>query len=63
MNMTTSASTKLQAGQRTFFQKHANILVVYGLIILLLTIGTLSSERFFTLRNLTNVAQIGRAHV
>jgi ribose transport system permease protein len=57
MNMTTSASTKLQAGQRTFFQKHASILVVYGLIILLLTIGTLSSERFFTLRNLTNVAR------
>ena len=41
--------------KRSFFQKHSLILVVYGLIMILMLIGTFDSERFLSLRNLTNV--------
>ena len=40
---------------RSFFQKHAIILVVYALILVMIVIGTFNSEYFLTLRNLTNV--------
>lgn len=36
-------------------RRNAPILIVYGLILLLLIVGTLSSERYFTDRNLFNV--------
>ena len=38
-----------------FLQKHSLILVVYSLIFVLMTVGSIYSERFLTLRNLTNV--------
>ena len=38
-----------------FLQKHALILVVYSLVFVLITVGSIYSERFLTLRNLTNV--------
>jgi len=41
--------------KRSFFKKHSLILVVYGLVMILMLIGTFNSERFLTLRNLTNV--------
>jgi ribose/xylose/arabinose/galactoside ABC-type transport system permease subunit len=41
--------------KRSFFQKHAIILIVYALILVLVVIGAFNSEHFLTLRNLTNV--------
>ena len=38
-----------------FLQKHSLILVVYSLVFVLMTVGSIYSERFLTLRNLTNV--------
>jgi len=38
-----------------FLQKHSFILVVYSLVFVLITVGSIYSERFLTLRNLTNV--------
>ena len=38
-----------------FLQKHSLILVVYSLVFVLITVGSIYSERFLTLRNLTNV--------
>ena len=38
-----------------FIQKHSLILVVYSLVFVLITVGSIYSERFLTLRNLTNV--------
>ena len=40
---------------KKFLQKHAPILVVYSLVFMLITVGSIYSERFLTLRNLTNV--------
>lgn len=39
----------------TALRRNATIVIIYGLIVLLLIIGTASSERFFTDRNLFNV--------
>ena len=36
-------------------QKHAVVLVVYGLVFVLITVGAIYSERFLSVRNLTNV--------
>ena len=41
--------------KRSFFQKHSLILVVYGFIMILMLVGAFNSDRFMTLRNLTNV--------
>ena len=38
-----------------FLQKHSLVLVVYSLVFMLITVGSIYSERFLTLRNLTNV--------
>ena len=38
-----------------FLQKYSLILVVYSLVFVLITVGSIYSERFLTLRNLTNV--------
>ena len=40
---------------RSFYQKHSLVLVVYALILVLMAIGAFNSERFLTIRNLTNV--------
>ena len=36
-------------------QRHSLVLVVYGMILVLMTIGAINSERFLSIRNLTNV--------
>jgi len=46
---------KLNAMKQSFFNKHSLIFVVYGLIMVLMVIGALNSERFLSIRNLTNV--------
>ena len=38
-----------------FLQKHSLILVVYSLVLVLIAVGAIYSERFLTIRNLTNV--------
>ena len=41
--------------RRSFLQRHSLVLVVYGMILVLMFIGAMNSERFLSLRNLTNV--------
>ena len=41
--------------RRSFLQRHSLVLVVYGMILVLMTIGAINSERFLSIRNLTNV--------
>ena len=41
--------------RRSFLQRHSLELVVYGMILVLMFIGAMNSERFLSLRNLTNV--------
>ena len=41
--------------RRSFLQRHSLVLVVYGMILILMLIGAMNSERFLSLRNLTNV--------
>ena len=41
--------------RRSFLQRHSLVLIVYGMILVLMFIGAINSERFLSLRNLTNV--------
>ena len=41
--------------KRSLFQRHSLVLVVYGMILFLMFIGAMNSERFLSIRNLTNV--------
>lgn len=47
--------TTVPFAPRAALRRNATILIVYGLILVLLVIGTASSERYFTDRNLFNV--------
>jgi ribose/xylose/arabinose/galactoside ABC-type transport system permease subunit len=51
----TAWSHTLARGQWSTLRRNAPLLLVYGLIVVLMVIGTVSSERFFTERNLFNV--------
>ena len=47
----------LSDSQRLFLRRYGPIFAVYGFIFLLIIIGATQSERFLTVRNLTNVAR------
>lgn len=57
MNVSASLFDGLNDSQRLFLRRYGPIFAVYGFIILLFIIGATQSERFLTLRNLTNVAR------
>ena len=47
----------LSDSQRLFLRRYGPIFAVYGFIVILILIGATQSERFLTVRNLTNVAR------
>ncbi len=57
MNISMRLSGGLTDSQRLFLRRYGPIFAVYGFIIVLIIIGATQSERFLTLRNLTNVAR------
>ncbi|MCY4019190.1 MAG: ABC transporter permease [Chloroflexi bacterium] len=57
MNMSARLFGGLSDSQRLFLRRYGPIFAVYGFIIVLFIIGATQSERFLTVRNLTNVAR------
>ena len=57
MNISARLFGGLTDSQRLFLRRYGPIFAVYGFIIVLFIIGATQSERFLTVRNLTNVAR------
>ena len=57
MNVSAQLFGGLNASQRLFLRRYGPIFAVYGFIVVLFIIGATQSERFLTVRNLTNVAR------
>ncbi len=57
MNASARVFGGLTASQRLFLRRYGPIIAVYAFIVILIIIGATQSERFLTLRNLTNVAR------
>ncbi len=57
MNVSARLVGELTDSQRLFLRRYGPIFAVYGFIVVLFIIGATQSERFLTLRNLTNVAR------
>ncbi len=57
MNLAARFTSGLTQSQRLFLRRNGPIFGVYGFIIILFIIGATQSERFLSVRNLTNVAR------
>ncbi len=57
MNLTARFMSGLTPSQRLFLRRHGPVFAVYGFILILFLIGATQSERFMSVRNLTNVAR------
>lgn len=57
MNFAARFTSGLTPSQRLFLRRNGPIFAVYGFILILFLIGATQSERFMTVRNLTNVAR------
>ncbi len=57
MNLVARFTSGLTPSQRLFLRRNGPIFAVYGFILVLIFIGATQSERFMSVRNLTNVAR------
>ena len=57
MNLSARFTSGLTPSQRLFLRRNGPVFAVYGFIVILFLIGATQSERFMSVRNLTNVAR------